>query len=113
VALADALTAKMMAPLATNNVAAAERPVVVAPGRKIVDREVAEIAKMMVQLASVSAVVVVVLARLLPRRLAPSPPATHTVPPRVTLDLTEMSNGTETVGQYLDQVVFTARPLGI
>jgi hypothetical protein len=53
---------------------------------------------MMVQLVTVSAVVAV-LARRLPRRLAPPLLATHTVPPKVTLDQTEMSNGTETVGQ--------------
>jgi hypothetical protein len=101
VVLVDVLIVRMMAQLATRNVVVADHPLhqaAIVAGQRRVDLEAAPIARMMVQLVSVNAVVVV-LARLLPRRLVPPPPAMHTVPPKMTLDLAEMSNGMGTVGQ--------------
>ena len=69
--------------------------------------EAAPIARMMVRLATVNAAVG------LPRRLVPPHLAMHTVPLKVTSDLTAMSNGMGMVGQYKGQVEFTARPRGI
>lgn len=68
--------------------------------------EAALIAKMMVRLATVNAVAGP------PHRLAPRAHphlAMHTVPLKVTLDLTAMSNGTGMVGQCKGREEFTAR----